>query len=171
MPAYSSPLMPYLLMDEEDVVCLPRRRTLARLSDELDDDPVLKWYEDRIHHAQAEASAIAQSHINDICTPKPRHISVVPPYTTKIYPETVSSRYKPKYRTPVTEAMKPIRRNIEIKSRFDRAQAGAQNYRRMGTSADRDHESQPKPEREAPVSTEPQGGSERREQTKEDVDD
>ena len=42
VPAYSSPLMPYLLMDEDDVVVLPRRRTLARLSDELDDDPVLK---------------------------------------------------------------------------------------------------------------------------------
>ena len=29
-------------MEEDDVVVLPRRRTLARLSDELDDDPVLK---------------------------------------------------------------------------------------------------------------------------------
>ncbi|XP_037072351.1 uncharacterized protein LOC119093496 [Pollicipes pollicipes] len=135
VPAYSSPAMPYYLWEPEDVVVLPRRRTLARLSDELDDDPVLKWYEDRIHHAQAEAIANANKRISDLCTPRPRHISVVPPYTPKRYKEPVSSQYKySKYRPPITEDMKPIRRNIEIKSRFDKAQSAAQNdYKRMGS--------------------------------------
>jgi len=156
MPAYSSPLMPYLLMDEDDVVVLPRRRTLARLSDELDDDPVLKWYEDRIHHAQVEASAIAQSHLNDICTPKPRHISVTPMYTPKAYPEPVAPRLNKysKYRsTVVADAMKPVRRNIELRSRFSGAHDAAQNtYKRMGDSADPEHKAagEPKPAESAP---------------------
>ncbi|XP_037071863.1 uncharacterized protein LOC119093082 isoform X1 [Pollicipes pollicipes] len=134
--------MPYYLWEPEDVVVLPRRRTLARLSDELDDDPVLKWYEDRIHHAQAEAIANANKRISDLCTPRPRHISVVPPYTPKRYKEPVSSQYKySKYRPPITEDMKPIRRNIEIKSRFDKAQSAAQNdYKRMGDCAERSTE-------------------------------
>ncbi|KAF0287562.1 hypothetical protein FJT64_014027 [Amphibalanus amphitrite] len=185
LPAYSSPLMPYLLMDEDDVVVLPRRRTLARLSDELDDDPVLKrfsgschnccgavarpvqqvtvvarpsprlysvpsygpfvsgedelrnWYEDRIHHAQVEASSIAQSHINDLCTPKPRHISVTPMYTPKLYPEPVAPRlaqYTRHRSRAAADPLKPVRRNIELKSRFNSANDAAQNtYKRMGS--------------------------------------
>lgn len=124
-------------MEPDDIVVLPRRRTYRRLADELEDDPVLKWYEDRIHHAEAEAIANANKRVNDLCTPRPRHISVVPPYTPKRYREPISSQYNFKYRPPVTEDMKPIKRNIEMKSRFDKAHSAAQNdYRRMGSDAD-----------------------------------
>jgi len=135
MPAFSSPAMPYLLMDEDDIVVTPRRRHYGRVHEELDDDPVMQWYEDRIHHAEADTIYNANKRITDLCTPRPRYISTAQPYAPKKYHEPVKSQYKySKYRPPVTEHLKPVRQSIEMKSRFSKAANEAKNeYRRIGS--------------------------------------
>ncbi|XP_043225222.1 uncharacterized protein LOC122383137, partial [Amphibalanus amphitrite] len=75
LPAYSSPLMPYLLMDEDDVVVLPRRRTLARLSDELDDDPVLKRFSGSCPNCCGAVARPVQQ-VTVVARPSPRLYSV-----------------------------------------------------------------------------------------------
>ena len=72
-------LMSIAVYNKEDFYCIDAYHAGGNMRCRC----TFQWYEDRIHHAQAEASAIAQSRINDICTPKPRHISVTPMYTPK----------------------------------------------------------------------------------------
>ncbi|XP_037081766.1 serine/arginine repetitive matrix protein 1-like isoform X3 [Pollicipes pollicipes] len=154
-PGHSFTKMPVLLRDPETLVVIPRRRQLAHVYDAFDDDPIMQlpprtpryskcgwavprvpyhsvacggphYYEDRLYEAGEEVSANATRRMAEICSPNPA--------PRKFYP-AANLDWKPKkYKRTISDELKPIRRNIAIRSFFDRAKDAADNdTKRIGS--------------------------------------
>lgn len=126
-PGHSFTRMPILIRDPETLVVIPHRRQLTRVCDALDDDPVLRYYEDRLHDTEETNNAHASRRIIDILQP-----IAIP---KKFYPRA-DVEWKPKtykYRT-IDDELKPIRHNIAVRSFFDRNKEAADNdTKRIGS--------------------------------------
>ncbi|KAF0299835.1 Protein-associating with the carboxyl-terminal domain of ezrin [Amphibalanus amphitrite] len=125
-PGHSFTRMPVLLRDPETLVVIPHRRQLTHVADALGDDPVLQYYEDRLHETDEINNAHASRRIIEMLQP-----IAIP---KKFYPRAVEWKPKPYKRRTIEDELKPVRHNIAVRSYFDRnKEAADHDSKRIGS--------------------------------------
>ncbi|XP_043220265.1 cell surface glycoprotein 1-like isoform X17 [Amphibalanus amphitrite] len=125
-PGHSFTRMPVLLRDPETLVVIPHRRQLTHVADALGDDPVLQYYEDRLHETDEINNAHASRRIIEMLQP-----IAIP---KKFYPREAEWKPKPYKRRTIEDELKPVRHNIAVRSYFDRnKEAADHDSKRIGS--------------------------------------